>query len=101
MPRSLAIECSLRPEDSKPNALRRSGKTPAVLYGHNGSESVSLVVDTRAAEFLVRDARVQKTAIALSVPDLQWQGTVVLQEVQAHPARDTLYHLSFFAKAAN
>ncbi|XFA73479.1 50S ribosomal protein L25 [Thermosynechococcaceae cyanobacterium Okahandja] len=100
MSRSLAIEGHVRPENSKPNALRRAGQTPAVLYGHNGSESVALVVDTRAAEFLVRDARVQKTPIALSVPELSWQGTVVLQEVQAHPAKDTLYHLSFFANAA-
>lgn len=101
MPPSLAVECHLRPENSKPNALRRSGKTPAVLYGHNGSESVSLVIETRAAELLVRDARVRKTPITLSIPELPWQGTVVLQEVQAHPARDTLYHLSFLAKAAN
>lgn len=33
MSRSLAIEGHLRPADAKPNALRREGKTPAVLYG--------------------------------------------------------------------
>ncbi|MFN4278833.1 50S ribosomal protein L25 [Thermosynechococcus sp.] len=101
MSRSLAIEGHLRPADAKPNALRREGKTPAVLYGSSLEASISLVVDSHAAELLVRDARPQKTPIQLSVPDLPWQGTVVLQEVQTHPAKDTLYHLSFLAKAEN
>ncbi|BCX12781.1 MAG: 50S ribosomal protein L25 [Thermosynechococcus sp.] len=101
MSRSLVIEGQLRPADAKPNALRRNGKIPAVLYGPTIASAISLVVDTHAAELLVRDARPQKTPIQLSIPDLPWQGTVVLQEVQAHPAKDTLYHLSFLAKAEN
>lgn len=96
----LTIECQLRPADSKPNALRQAGQIPAVLYGHNGNESVNLMVESRVAGFLVRDAFVGKTPIEVSVPDLPWQGTAVLQEVQAHPARNTLYHLSFFVKKA-
>ncbi|HEY9907578.1 MAG TPA: hypothetical protein V6D18_08210, partial [Thermosynechococcaceae cyanobacterium] len=51
----LTLECQTRPAGSKPNALRRSGLIPAVLYGHNGVESISLTVPAKAAEILVRD----------------------------------------------
>jgi large subunit ribosomal protein L25 len=95
-----AIECQKRPEGSKPNALRREGKIPATLYGHNGAESVQLVVDAKKAEFLVRDAAVNKSVIDVSIPDLSWNGKAVLREVQAHPWKGSLYHLSFFSSKA-
>jgi large subunit ribosomal protein L25 len=94
----LTIECQPREANSKPNALRRNGKIPAVLYGHKGNESVELTVNAKVAEFLVRDAKVGKTPINVSVPGLSWTGTAVLQEVQTHPWKPTnIYHLSFFA----
>ncbi|KGF73022.1 50S ribosomal protein L25 [Neosynechococcus sphagnicola sy1] len=93
----LTIECQKRAVDSKPNALRRSGLIPAVLYGHNGVESLELTVAAKAAEFLVRDAVVKKSRIQVSIPELSWSGQAVLQEVHAHPANRSLYHLSFFA----
>lgn len=96
---SLAVECQVRPADSKPNALRQSGLTPAVLYGHNGSESLPLMIKTKIAEFLVRDARGQKAVVDVTIPEIDWSGKAVLQEVHAHPAKDTLYHLSFWAQA--
>jgi hypothetical protein len=40
----LTIECQPREANTKPNALRRDGKIPAVLYGHKGNESVQLTV---------------------------------------------------------
>ena len=93
----LTIECQARPEGSKPNALRREGKLPAVLYGHKGSESTSLVVDAKAAELLLRDATVKKSVIQVNVPELDWSGKAVLQEVHSHPWKGFLYHISFFA----
>ncbi len=93
----LTIECQKRPEGSKPNALRREGMTPAVLYGHNGAESVELVLATRNAETLVRKAVLNNTMIDLSVPELPWSGKALLREVQSHPWRGSLYHLSFFS----
>jgi large subunit ribosomal protein L25 len=93
----LTIECQKRPAGSKTNALRREGRTPAVLYGHNGTESVALTVDTRSAETLLRKASVNNTLIQLSVPDMPWSGKALLREVQAHPWRRDLYHLSFFS----
>lgn len=96
----LSIECSKRDAGTNPRALRREGRLPAVLYGHNGTESVSLTVNQREAEKLVRSASVKKTPITVNVPDMSWQGKAVLQEVQTHPWKGTLYHLSFFSAPA-
>jgi large subunit ribosomal protein L25 len=93
----LTIECQTRPSGSKPNALRREGLTPAVLYGHNGTESVALTLNTRAAEILVKKASLNNTMIQINVPDLPWSGKALLREVQSHPWRGSLYHLSFFS----
>ena len=56
----LSIECSKREDGSNPRALRREGLLPAVLYGHNGTESVSLIVNEREAEKLVRSGLCQQ-----------------------------------------
>lgn len=91
------IECKTRPEGSKPNALRRSGQLPAVLYGHKGNESISLVVDSKAAEILLRDSSINNSLIQVNIPELSWNGKALLREVQTHPWRGTPYHISFFA----
>lgn len=95
----ITIEGKKRPEGSKPNALRRSGLIPANLYGHNGAESVSLTLDAKSVERLLKQARANKTAIELNVPEINWRGATVIREIQKHPAKGTLYHLSFFAFA--
>ncbi|BAZ81980.1 MAG: 50S ribosomal protein L25 [Sphaerospermopsis kisseleviana] len=97
---AIALESHKRPEGSKPNALRRSGLIPANLYGHNGAESISLVVDAKTVERLLKQAAPNKTEIELNIPELQWTGKTVLREVQIHPAKGTPYHLSFFAAKA-
>ncbi|MBE9052420.1 50S ribosomal protein L25 [Nostocales cyanobacterium LEGE 11386] len=96
---AITVESQKRPEGSKPNALRRSGLIPANLYGHQGTESISLVVDAKTVERLLKRAAVNKTEIELNIPELEWSGITVLREVQIHPAKGTPYHLSFFAFA--
>lgn len=96
----LTLECKARDPQAKPNALRRQGLLPAVLYGHNGTESVSLTVDQKAAEILLRQAVVNTTVIDLQIPDLPWQGKALVRQVQTHPWKSSLYHLSFFAVKA-
>lgn len=97
----LTIECQKRPDGSKPNALRRSGQIPANLYGHQGTESVALVFDAKEAERLLMKVSVNNTIIDLNVTDIPWRGKTLLREVQSHPAKGTLYHLSFFAVAGH
>jgi large subunit ribosomal protein L25 len=96
---AITVESQKRPEGSKPKALRRSGLIPANLYGHKGAESISLVLDAKVVERLLKQATPNKTEIELSIPELEWTGTTVLREVQTHPAKGTTYHLSFFASA--
>jgi large subunit ribosomal protein L25 len=96
---SITVECQTRPEGSKPNALRRSGMIPANLYGHNGAESISLVVDAKSVERLLKAAAVNKTELVLNITDIPWNGTTVIRELQTHPTKGTPYHLSFFACA--
>jgi large subunit ribosomal protein L25 len=96
----LSIECQKRPEGSKPNALRREGKIPATLYGHAGAESMSLVLDTKAAQLLLKEASINNTLIKVDVPDASWSGKALLREVQTHPWKGFLYHISFFSVAA-
>lgn len=93
----ISLECQKRPEGSKPNALRRQGLIPAALYGHKGTESISLTLNEKDAYLLLRQASVNNTLVDLKIPDLSWNGKVLIREVQAHPWKKTLYHLSFFS----
>ncbi|NEQ45561.1 MAG: 50S ribosomal protein L25/general stress protein Ctc [Leptolyngbya sp. SIOISBB] len=96
----LSIECQKRDGSVNPRALRREGQIPAVLYGHDGDASVSLTVDQRSAERLVRSASINNTLISVNVPEMPWNGQALLREVQTHPWKDQLYHLSFFSIAS-
>ncbi len=96
----ITVECRKRPEGSKPRALRRSGLIPAVLYGHKGTESISLAIDAKKVTNLLNEATVNNTLIQVNIPEMSWQGKVLLREVQAHPYKGHPYHLSFFAIAA-
>jgi large subunit ribosomal protein L25 len=96
----ITVECQKREAGSKPNTLRRSGLVPAVLYGHNGVESVSLTLNAKVAERLLEKASINNTLIQLNVTDTGWSGKTLLREVQTHPWRGYPYHLSFFAVAA-
>ncbi len=71
---ALTVESKKRPEGSKANALRRSGLIPANLYGHNGAESISLVVDAKTVERLLKHAIVNKTEVELNIPEIEWSG---------------------------
>ena len=94
---NISVECKTRPEGSKPKALRREGLIPAALYGHKGAESMSLTMPAKEAQLLLRNASINNTLVDLKVADASWSGQAIIREVQAHPWRRTLYHLSFFA----
>jgi len=96
----VTVECQKRPEGSKPRALRRSGLIPAVLYGHKGAESVALTMSAKDAETLLKKATINNTLVQVKIPDISWSGKALLREVQTHPWKNALYHLSFFSVAA-
>jgi large subunit ribosomal protein L25 len=72
---------------------------PAVLYGHKGSESISLTIKAKTVEHLLKKHVVNNTLIDLTIPDLSWSGKTLLREVQVHPWKGYPYHLSFFSVA--
>ncbi|MEQ8970408.1 MAG: 50S ribosomal protein L25/general stress protein Ctc [Coleofasciculus sp. C1-SOL-03] len=94
------VECQKRAEGIKPKALRREGLIPATLYGHKGAESVALTVEAKAAETLLKQADVNHTPVQVNIPDLSWKGKALLREVQTHPWKPIVYHLSFFSVAS-
>jgi large subunit ribosomal protein L25 len=96
----VTVECQKRPEGSKPRALRRSGLIPAVLYGHKGAESVALTMSAKDAETLLKKATINNTLVQVKIPDISWSGKALLREVQTHPWKNALYHVSFFSVAA-
>jgi large subunit ribosomal protein L25 len=34
--------------------------------------------------------------VDVKIPDLSWEGKALIREIQSHPWKRTLYHLSFF-----
>ncbi|MFE4105595.1 50S ribosomal protein L25/general stress protein Ctc [Almyronema epifaneia] len=96
----LSIQCQKRDFSQNPKAIRREGRLPAVLYGHKGAESVALTVDAKEADMLLRQAAINNTLVTVQVPDLSWSGKALLREVQTHPWKNTIHHISFFSVAA-
>jgi large subunit ribosomal protein L25 len=71
------------------------------LYGHKGTEAISLVMNAKTAETMLKKASVNNTIIDLNVTDIPWRGKTLVREVQSHPYKGNLYHISFFAVAAH
>lgn len=99
MTTTVKFECQTRPEGSKPKALRRQGLIPAALYGHKGAESVALMAQAKDVEMLLKNASVNNTLVDVSIPDMSWNGKALIREVQTHPWRPDIYHVSLFAVA--
>lgn len=97
----VTVECQQRPEGVNPRALRRQGLIPAALYGHNGTESVSLAIKEKEALTLLKKASVNNTLVDVNVPHISWNGKALIREVQSHPWKRNLYHISFFSVAAH
>jgi len=97
---NITVECKTRPEGSKPRALRREGLIPAALYGHDGANSLSLTIPAKEAQMLLRQAAINNTLIDLTIPDQSWKGKALIREVQSHPWKRTLNHVSFFTVSA-
>ena len=92
----LQINATTRPPANN-RALRRNGLIPATVYGHKGAESISITLDAKEATTLLREATINNTMIEVNVTDGDFKGKTLLREVQNHPYKPSIYHLSFFA----
>jgi large subunit ribosomal protein L25 len=52
------------------------------VYGHKGTESISLTVDAKTAERLLKKASLNNTIVDLNVTDIPWRGKTLIREVQ-------------------
>jgi len=91
----LQINATTRPPANN-RALRRGGQIPATVYGHKGAESISIALDAKEATTLLREATINNTMIEVNVTDGDFKGKTLLREVQNHPYKNDIYHLSFF-----
>jgi len=76
--------------------LRRSGKTPAVLYGA-GSDNMPLEIETKPFTKTLLNIQDQNAVITLNIADVAENNIhhVIVQEVQVDPVRDSLIHADF------
>lgn len=77
--------------------LRRNDKVPAVLYGPK-TETLSLTVETRHLEKLIRDMGEESKLLRLIINDGKDEQVrqVLFREIQVHPVRRRFLHVDFY-----
>jgi large subunit ribosomal protein L25 len=73
--------------------LRRTGRVPAVVYGH-GDRTESLAVDAHDLELLLSHAHVGSTVVSLQ-REGGGQSDVLIRDVQMHPYKPEVLHVDF------
>jgi large subunit ribosomal protein L25 len=94
------VQCESRQPGAKPNAMRRSGQIPAVLYGHDGTNAVSLTVPAKTVEVLLKSVAINNSIVSVQVPSLSLDCKSLLRDVQSDPVSQNPLHLSFFSVAS-
>ncbi|MCA1904435.1 MAG: 50S ribosomal protein L25 [Cyanobacteria bacterium M5B4] len=94
---SLTLECKPRSKELNPRALRRAGWTPATIYGHKGNESDLVMIDAPQLKHILLHATPNNTLISIKVEGSDFSGNTIIKEVQRHPYKKEVYHVSFFA----
>lgn len=90
------LKAELRDERGKGAArqLRRTGRIPAVVYGH-GEDTRSLSVNARDLDRLFARISIENTLLDLEIGD---EGSVkaLIREVQTHPFKAEVLHVDFY-----
>jgi large subunit ribosomal protein L25 len=94
----MAVTLSATPRSergkSAARTLRRSGRIPAVMYGH-GDETRELSLDALELERLISSISIENTLI-----DVQIEGAdttrALIREVQWHPYKPLVLHVDFY-----
>lgn len=93
----LTLECKPRPKNLNPRALRREGWTPATIYGHKGNESDLIMINAPQLKQLLLNAIENNTLINILVEGSDFKGNTLIKEIQRHPYKKEVHHISFFA----
>jgi large subunit ribosomal protein L25 len=97
----LTLSCQSRPANTNPRQMRRSGLIPATVYGHKGAESTPISLSAKDLEIMLRRHRVivGNTLIDLQSTDSDLKEKALIKDMQMHPCKNEIYHISFFAIA--
>ena len=88
-----ALTIKVKPRDNtKPNALRRSGFVPATVYGH-GYESKSVQVNAKEFSLIPHRAYSHINEIEIDGGD---KFPVLIRNVQVDPVRDNFLNIEFY-----
>ncbi|MCI0413152.1 50S ribosomal protein L25/general stress protein Ctc [bacterium] len=95
----IVIESSVRETRGKGSnrKLRRSGKIPAILYGHK-NENVSLEVDPKDIFKILHSDSGENTIFGLNVPGRE-RLNCLIKEYQLEPVSHILLHADFYEVA--
>lgn len=93
----LSLECKPRSTEHNPRALRRQGWTPATIYGHKGNGSDQIMFDSAQLKHLLLNGIENNTLINIKVEGSDFSGNALIKEIQRHPYKKEVYHVSFFA----
>jgi len=95
----IQLQANTRKEINKRSTkdLRKQGCVPAVLYGH-GIKTLNLTVEQKKFEQMVKKMHGENVLISLSIDSngSSKQETVMVRDVQYHPASDGLLHIDFY-----
>ena len=78
----------------KTKSLRRSGITPANIYGH-GINSIPLQVDTKQLKLTLAQAGMTDL-ISLKIDDSKSPKKVLVRDIQKNPLTDEPLHVDFY-----
>lgn len=76
-------------------ALRRSGRTPAILYGPE-AEPVMLSIDTSEMENIIKLGNVGRSIFNLAVDGGKKSRAAMIKELQMHPVSQDILHIDFY-----
>jgi large subunit ribosomal protein L25 len=84
--------------DNEAGRTRRAGQIPAVLYGSDSKESISLSVDPKALSKILHSKSGQNTLISLKL-DGAGDTRVLVKQYQLEPVSHRLIHADFYKVA--
>ncbi|HEV2131073.1 MAG TPA: 50S ribosomal protein L25 [Longimicrobiaceae bacterium] len=94
----MAVTLNARPRSERgknaARALRRTGRVPAVVYGH-GEQTRELSIDGHELEKLLTSISVENTLIELAVEGAE-PARALIREVQRHPFKPIVFHVDLY-----
>lgn len=76
-------------------ALRRSGRTPAILYGPE-AQPVMLSIETSEMENIIKQGNVGRSIFNLAVDGGKKPRAAMIKELQMHPVSHDILHIDFY-----